>query len=311
MEEYDVLIVGIGPAGLGAALYAARYKLKTIAIGKIPGGLMSETSLVENYLGFKSISGMELSMKMVEHAEHFGAKILQGINVTRIEKEGNKFKVFTEDNKSYLAKAIVLAHGMQRRKLQIPGEQEFLGKGVSYCATCDAYFYRDKIVAVIGGANSAVSAALLLSDLAKKVYVIYRRKPLRAEPVLVERLLSKRNVEVIYETNVIEIIGDEYVKAVKLDKPYKGSNILQLDGVFVEIGFVPSKALVEPLGVSTDERGFVIVDKEQRTNVPGVFAAGDCCNASNLKQILVAAAQGIIAATSAYNYIKSEFGGGA
>ena len=308
-DLYDVIIVGMGPAGLSAAVYASRFKLKPLVIGKLPGGLVSESYKVENYLGFPSITGAELANKFVSHAKSFGVEMKEGQEVVEIKKIDDVFEVKTNWGQTFKGKTILLAHGLKRRKLGIPGEDEFLGRGVSYCAVCDAFFFRDMVTAVVGGSDSAVTGALQLADVAKKVYIIYRRDKLRALPVWVERALSNPKIEVIYNTNVVEVGGKDKVEYVILDKPYKGSTKLEVDGLFIEIGFEPDLTLIKQLGVETDENGFVKINQDCSTNVEGVWAAGDITNGSNnLRQIITAAAEGAIAAESIYLYLKKKEG---
>jgi thioredoxin reductase (NADPH) len=302
---YDVIIIGAGPAGLTAGIYASHFKLKTLIVGKMPGGYISESYEIKNYPGFKSIKGHELTQKLVEHAIASGAELKTGVVVTKVRKLKNKFEVITSSGKRYDGKALILAYGLKRRKLNVPGEDKFLGKGVSYCAVCDAIFFRNKIVGVVGGANSAVTGALQLAEVAKKVYIIYRRDKLRADPVWVERALKNPKIEVIYNTNVVEIKGKERVEYVILDNPYKGNKKLKLNGLFIEIGFVPDMSLAEQLGVAIDENGFIKINQDCSTNVEGVFAAGDLTNGSNnIKQIITAASEGAIAAISVYSYLR-------
>jgi thioredoxin reductase (NADPH) len=294
---YDLVIIGAGPAGLTAAIYAARYRLNTLVVSSDVGGLVLETCNVENYPGFKSVSGIDLANKFKEQVEALGVKIVES-EITRIAADGS-FKLFDKQKNSFTAKALILATGTRRRKLNVSGEEKFLGKGVSYCAVCDAPLFRGKIVGVVGGNDSAAVSALLLAEHAKKVYIIYRKEKIRAEPINIEKVESNSKIEIINNANVTEIKGSNFVESVVLDN---GKEI-GLDGVFIEIGTVPSLLLTHMLGVKTNEQGYIVVDNEQRTNIAGVFAAGDVTNQS-LKQIITAAAQGAIAATSAYKYFR-------
>ena len=302
---YDLIIIGSGPAGLTASIYASRYKLSNLVIGKVLGGMMTLAHQVENYPGFPSISGPKLGQKMGEHAQALGVEILTD-GVAKIEKTGAGFKVTTESNKEFEAKTLILATGTERRKLDVPGEEEYLGRGVSYCTNCDAPFFKEKIVALIGGSNAAVSGAIHVTAFAKKAFIIYRRNQLRAEPIWVQRALANPKIEVIYNTNITEIIGDgTKVTGVKLDEPFQGLASLTLDGVFVEIGGVPGTKLVEQLGVELDEAGFVKVKPDMATNIPGVFAAGDIANVTGeFQQIVTAASEGALAVFSAFKYLK-------
>lgn len=302
---YDVLIIGSGPAGLTASIYASRYKLANLVIGKVLGGMMISAHKVENYPGFASISGAELSQKMGEHVKTLGAEILAD-GVSKIEKTETGFKVTTESGKEFESKALIVATGTERRKLDVPGEKKYLGKGVSYCTNCDVPFFKDKTIALIGGSDAAVSGAIHATAFVKKAYIIYRRDKLRAEAIWVEEVLNNPQIEVIYSTNITEILGDgTKVTGVKLDSPHQGAEKLDLDGVFIEIGGVPGTQLLKPLGVELDEGGFVKVTPTLATNIAGVFGAGDIANiAGEFQQIVTAASEGALAAFSAFKYLK-------
>ncbi len=297
-EIYDVVIIGAGAAGLAAAIYAARYKLKTEVISKEIGGVIVDAHVVENYPGFKKISGLELMDKFQEHAKEFGVKIIQD-EIIDIKRDKN-FIVKTKKEKCE-AMTLILAMGSERRRLVVPGEKEFKGKGVSYCYTCDAPFSKDKTVAVIGGSDSAARAAQLCAEYAKRVYIIYRKDKMRAEPITVEQLEKNPKIKFMYNTNVTEIKGDNMIKSVKLDTGKE----LNLDMIFVEIGQVPNTELAKKLGVELDEQGYIMVDASQKTNIPCVYAAGDITNASNkFRQLTTAISEGSIAAESIYKLIK-------
>ncbi|MCX8147337.1 MAG: FAD-dependent oxidoreductase [Candidatus Woesearchaeota archaeon] len=300
---YDLIIIGGGSAGMSAGIYGKRYGLKTLIISKEVGGSLNEAQIVENYPGIKSISGLELMFKFKEHVDSLGVEFIEDI-VVKAEKKDDRFVVYTA-NKKYEARALILALGLQRRRLNVLGEEKFVGKGVSYCYTCDAPLFKDKIVAVVGGSDSATTAALLISKYAKKTYIIHRGDKLRAAPINVKAVEQDKNIEVIYNTNVIELRGNGFLKEAILDKPYKGKKEFKIDGLFVEIGLVPSTAIAESLGIMLDESNFIVVDNYKRTNVKGVFAAGDITN-TVLRQNITAAADGAIAAKSAYEYIKEK-----
>lgn len=299
---YDLIIIGAGSAGLSAAIYSRRFLLKTLVIGQLMGGLLTTTHLVENWPGEKSIMGLELMNKIEEHARAFGAEIIND-KITELKKIKTGFKIITESD-SYETKAIVISTGTIHRRLGVPGEGEYSHKGVSYCASCDAAFFKNKIVAVVGGSDSAVKEALLITEYAKKTYIIYRKNKLRAEPINIERLnkkISEGKAEVIYDTNVIKINGDsKKMTGVELDTKKE----LKLDGLFIEIGLLPQNDLAKSIGVKLNSKEEIITDKKSKTNVPGVFAAGDCTD-SEVKQAITASAQGVIAAFSAYEYINS------
>jgi len=302
---YDLAIIGAGPAGLSASVYASRYGIKNLVIGE-PGGLAAKTHEIGNWLGTEKISGWEFAQKSVEHAKSFGAEIISAL-VDQIEKSDDKFFLYLNNGKKIQARIILLATGTKQRKLGIPGEQEFFGKGVSYCATCDGFFYKNKIVAVVGGNDSAAGAAAFLSDIAKKVYIIYRGEKIRAEEFWFDLLEKNPKIEVIVGTNVKEIKGGKKVEKVILDNPYYGAEELALHGVFVEIGFDPRLKLVEDLGVETDEEGYIRIEADGRTSIRGIWAAGDVTTGSNkFKQIVTAVSEGAIAAGSIQKYLKNN-----
>ena len=304
---FDLIIVGSGPAGLTASIYASRYKLNNVVIGKVLGGTITLAHKIENFPGFKAIAGLELAEKMGEQVKALGAEIILD-EVTKIEQREGDFKVFVQSGKNLVSKALIVATGTERRKLGVPGEQEYLGRGVSYCTTCDAPFFRGKTVALIGGSNAAVSGAIHAAGFAAKVYIIYRREQLRAEPIWVEEALKNPQIEVIYNTNVTEVLGDQAkVTGVKLDKPYHGKDTLALDGVFVEIGGVPLSSLLQKMGVKVTAAGHIDVDKQMRTNLEGLFVAGDFTDESVvLQQGILACAQGAVAAFAAFKYLKGS-----
>ncbi len=302
--EYDLIIVGGGIVGFAAAVYAGRFRMKTLLIGDSFGGTLSLTHLVENYPGFKKISGLDLTQKVKEHAMDYDIEAKQD-KVTSIERESHGcYKVSTE-SETFRTKTILFATGTEWRKLNVPGEKEFLNKGVHYCATCDGIFYRDKIIAVVGGSDSAAKEALLLSEYGKKVYIIYRRERIRAEPINLERVEQNSKIEVINNTNIEEIKGDEYVTHVILDRPYKGSKEFELDGVFIEIGHLPLSDLAATLGVQINEKGEIKTDREGRTNIPGLYAAGDVADLP-FKQAITGVGEGVTAVFHAYNYVKEH-----
>ena len=296
---YDLIIIGAGPAGLTAAIYAARYKVKALVIGEQLGGMASEAHEICNFPTHNKITGEALAEKMNEQVKNLGVEIIQD-SVISIEKIDSMFNLKT-NLKEYLAKKIILAMGSEKRKLELENESNFIGKGVSYCATCDAPFFRNKIVGVIGGSNSALTAALLLSKFADKVYIIYRQDNFfRAEKMWVEEVENNDKIKMIFNSNVTELKGDNVLEGVKLDNEQE----LKLDGLFIEIGSIPSVKLAESLGIELEEN-YIKTDKEQKTNVKGIFAAGDITN-NPLKQIITACAEGAIAANSAHLEINSE-----
>ena len=299
-DAFDVAVIGSGMAGLTAAIYTQRYMLDTAIFAREPGGIITESALVENWPGEKAISGIELMEKVRAHAESLGAEVVFG-EVESVTGAAGDFTVSLSGTHARRGAAVILASGSNRRKLGVPGEKEFAGRGVSYCATCDAFFFRGKTVAVVGGSDSAAASAELLSRMAAKVYVLYRRDQLRAEPIRVQRLEAAENVELRYRVNVTEILGDQTVTGVTLDD----GTSLALEGVFVEIGFKPANKLAQGLGVELDEAGFIKVDEGCRTSVAGVYAAGDVTTGTNhLRQLVTAAAEGAIAAESLFEDLK-------
>jgi len=305
--NYDVLIIGAGPAGLTSSIYASRYKLSNLIIGRLIGGTITYAHKINNFPGLPGISGVELSQKMADQVRTLGAEIL-GEEVVLIEKKDSFFEAVTQSQKKYQAGTIILTLGTERRKLNIPGESKYLGKGVSYCTTCDAPFFKDKTAVLVGGSNAACSGALHLADFARVVYLIYRKSALRAEPVWVEEIKSNPKIKVIYDTNLTEILGEENrVKQVKLDKPYEDKTTLETDGVFVEIGGTPSTGFLKPLGIELDLEGYIKVNDKMETNIKGIFAAGDVTTKSLvLSQVITACADGAIAANTAFDYFKSK-----
>lgn len=299
-EMFDVAVIGLGPAGYTAALYTARYKLKTLQIGKEPGGLMSEAPKVRNFPSYPNISGMDLAMKMEEHVKDTGVDVFYG-EVKDLKGKDLDFTVKTTRG-NYKAKKIILATGQERRKLGLNREEDFTGRGVSYCATCDANFYDDQIVGVVGGGDAALASALLLADHAEKVYILYRRGEFfRPEPIRIEQVKKNDKIETIFEVNVEKLIGNKTLEAVKLDNGKK----LRIDGLFIEVGSVPNTDLAKQQGIDLTENGYIITDERGRTNVPGIYAAGDVTD-SPLKQIVTAAGQAAKAANTAYEELKRQ-----
>jgi len=300
---YDLIIIGSGPAGISAGIYSAIYKLNALIIGEKSGGYAADAYKIINYPGMSEISGLELMQKFAKHLQKFNVPTKTEV-VNKISKLKNGFKIIT-DKLSYQSKTVILATGSERRRLHIPGENELTGKGVAYCATCDAFFFKDKITAVIGGADSALTSALHLAETAKKVYLIYRKENPTALPAWIEKVKNNPKIELIAKTNIKKIIGENKVEAIELDKSYQNKNILPLDGVFIEIGSVPLTNIVGSLGVNIDNEGFVKVKENQETNISGFFAAGDVTTGSNkLEQIITASAEGAVAANSVFKNIK-------
>ncbi|MFW9908051.1 MAG: NAD(P)/FAD-dependent oxidoreductase [Candidatus Thorarchaeota archaeon] len=303
---YDLVIIGAGVTGYGAAMYAARMELSVAVIGDVDGGTITLTDDVANYPGFKQLTGQELANNIRAHAESYPVYIESGKVEDVFRDEQGLFYVVT-DKKTFLAKSILISTGMKERELEVPGHDELRNKGVSYCALCDAPLFKDKVVAVVGGSDSAAKEALLLAKYCSKVYIIYRREKIRPEPVNAKRIERESKIEVITEANVTEIIGNEKVTGVKLDKPYAGSSNLKLDGVFIAIGGIPYSELATKLGVKVNDKKEIIIDRSSRTNIDGIFAAGDVAD-TEFKQAITGVAEGVHAAYQAYKYInENEF----
>ncbi len=305
-KEYSLVIVGAGPAALSAAVYASRYNIDNIMVGEALGGLAFEAHKVCNFPSEIAISGMELVQKMQKHAESLGSTLLLD-KVVGIDKENEKFIITTAGGKKIIANTVLLAIGTTHRKLNLPNEEKYIGKGVSYCATCDAMFFRDKTVAVIGGSDSAHTASLYLADVAKKVYQIYRQEKFRGEPAWVDQVLNNKKIEPIFNTQVVELAGDEKLEKIILDRPYKNKKEILLDGLFIEIGTVPHQVLVNDLDIKTNENGYIIVDSAQRCTKEGIWAAGDITdNSNNFHQIITACAEGAVAAQDIFKYLQAK-----
>jgi len=302
-----VIIVGSGPAGLTAGIYTSRRNLKTLILGKNLGGQVTITPHVENYPGFKMVEGFELMKKFEEQVKGFGVEIIYH-GVDEIKEVDGKFIVKTKD-KEFESKVVILAFGKTPKTLDVPGEREYQGRGISYCATCDAPLFKDKIVAVAGGGNSALDAALLSSGIAKKVYLIHRRDKFRGFETLVKEVKEKKNVELVMESIVTEFSGEKFLKSINV-KNVKTNEIkeLEVDGVFVEIGSVVKTELIKDF-VKLNENNYIVINNNCETFYPnsdkirsGVFAAGDITN-TPFKQIVVAAGEGAKAGLQAYNYL--------
>lgn len=301
---YDLVIIGLGPAGLSAAIYASRYRLNFLVLGREIGGQVNENHKIDNYLGFPGISGHELGQKFFDHARQLGAAIEMD-SVEKIEKQGNIFLVSTP-KMTYKTITVIFALGSRYRRLNIPGERELLGKGVSYCATCDGPFFRDKKVAIIGGGNSAASAALLLDQHAREVLLLYRGEELKCDPAYLDQLKSNGKIRIGCCLNAKEIKGHNSVNSIVLDAPFEGNNEVDVQGIFIEIGSEPSVELLVPLGVKMDQKHFIITNQDQSTNIQGIFAAGDITTNSNrFRQIVTAASEGAVAAASVFEKVKA------
>ncbi len=304
MKGYDLIIAGAGPAGLTAGVYAARAKLEVVLCEKmLPGGQAATTDLVENYPGFpKGISGSELMARMAEQAEKFGLNV-ESKSVENISRQGDLCLVKTEDGEEHPSKTVIVATGAEPKNLGVPGEAEFKGRGVSYCATCDGPLYQGKKVAVVGGGDSAVEEALFLTRFAEKVYLIHRRDKLRATQLLQNRTFENKKIEFVWGSVVTEIGGGKSLESV-VTEDVKTEKISELgiDGLFVYIGTIPNSDLFEE-DIKRDKRGFVITDQDMATSIEGVFAAGDV-RSKLLYQIATAVGDGATAAFAAEKFIE-------
>ncbi len=303
-KHYDVVIVGGGPAGLTAAIYSARSNLKTIVLEKgTPGGELLRTTIIEDYPGFHRIFGAELAMKMEEQAREFGAEFVQA-TVTQIRNRSKEKHVVTEAGDRYRTSAVIVCTGGSPKRLRVPGEEEFAGRGVSYCAVCDGPFFRGKTIAVVGGGDSAVGEAEYLTRFASKVYLVNRAEGLQAKPALVNQLLENPRVSVINHSAMQTIEGDEVVETVGVKNLKTGKlRRLNVSGVFVYVGFKPN-AEVMPEEVLCDDGGYVLTDWHMQTTSPGIFAAGDV-RAESTRQITNAVGDATSAAIQAYHYLDS------
>jgi thioredoxin reductase (NADPH) len=302
---YDVIIIGGGPAGLTAALYTSRNKHSTLLIEKgLIGGNINEAEKVDNYPGFpKGIGGMELTALMHEQALLYGTEVVND-EVTYVNIEDNTRTVKTTQG-DYSAKALIITGGSERQKLNVPGEKEFSGKGVSYCATCDGPFFRDKRVAVVGGGNAALYEALHIAKFASNVSIIHRRDQLRATPVVQDKVFAEPKINVIWNSVVKEVQGEIFVNKLKLaDVKNNKESFLEIDGVFVAIGLVPNTSYLKNI-VPLNDKGYIIVNNKMETGVPGIFAAGDI-RENSIRQVIAAAGDGAVAAISAANYIENQ-----
>lgn len=299
-NKYDVIIVGGGPAGLTAAIYSARRAMKTLIVSMDIGGQMAMTNSIENYPGYEEIDGPLLGQKMLAQAEKSGATLVNA-EVTKIAKEAEGFSLETVDGQQFLGRAVIMAFGLTPRNLNVPGEKEFTGRGVAYCATCDGPLYKGKTVAVIGGGNSAMDAAEYLSKIAEKVYILVRQDKFRGEEVLMERVSNEPKIEILFEASTTEIKGDKKIETLVYDQKGESKEI-KVDGVFVEIGHVAKTDWVKDLLNLTDMRE-INVNMDCETNTPGVFAAGDITQTS-YKQVVISAGEGAKAALQAYKYLQ-------
>jgi thioredoxin reductase (NADPH) len=305
-ESYDAIIIGAGPAGLAACIYSGRNGMRTVCLeGGISGGRIFEAPLIENYPGFQSISGKELVNRIKEQASKW-AELKENNRVIKIEQDGDgkEFRVKCE-KEEYQSKTIILCTGSMERRLNVKGEETFFGKGISYCATCDGFFFKGKKVMVVGGGNSAALSAVYLSDICSETILVHRRDQLRAERALLQKLAEK-NVEIIWNSVVEEIKGDKLVKSVLIrDIASNKQKEIAVDGVFIQAGEIPNNDLAKKFGLDLDEEGYIRTDSRQRTNKKYVFAAGDITG--GIKQVVVACSEGATAAITAYEDLVNPY----
>lgn len=303
MNKYDLVIVGAGPAGLGASIYSSRYKLNHVVIGEEIGGQVTEAWEIENYAGFEKISGKELMEKFRKQTEDLGAKIVPDIVNKVSKKDSGGFEIYTKKGEIYESNSVIFALGMKPRKMNVPGEDKFLGKGVSYCSTCDAMFFRRKDVVVVGGGDAAATAAIHLAEFASHVTLLYKDE-LICEPSWKEEIENSEKIDQICCSEVTEIQGGLKVEKI-LYKDAEGQKELAVEGVFIEVGSVPGVMIAKELGVETDDQGYIKVNQDQSTNVEFVYAAGDVTTGSNkFRQIITAVAEGAVASGSVYKKLK-------
>ena len=292
MKIYDLIIIGAGPAGITAGIYGKNFGLDCLIIGEKVGGLINAAYKVENYPGIFNVSGKELTKKFLAHQKYLKVAFKRE-RIEAVKKQGRLFKIFTKKNK-YQSRALVLAFGTETKKLNIKNINKFEGRGKS----------KNKIVAVVGGANAAVMKAVMLAEEAEKVYLIYRQDKLRADALWRNKIKKLKNIEVIYKANVVRLEGEKKLKKIILDKDNKE---LSVDGFFIETGTVPNKLLIKDLDIRTDEQGYIKIDKTQATNIKGIFAAGDVTTGSNeFRQIITACSEAAIAVLGAFNYLKKK-----
>jgi thioredoxin reductase (NADPH) len=307
MKIYDLIIIGAGPAGLTASIYASRYRIPHLIIASQVGGLASTAHRIGNFPSYKEVSGLDLMSKIENQAKDLGGKILLD-EVLKIQKDSH-FTLFTKTGEKFKSKTILLALGTKRRKLGLKNEDRFLGKGISYCATCDGPFYKDKVVAVAGGGDAANTASLMLSEIAKKVYQIFLERELHGERIWIEQILKNRKIKIIPNNSINSLEGKEKLEKITLAKPFtsKGDQEISVNGLFVEIGSLPETTLSRQLALNLNKSGYIVTNLDQSTNIKGVWAAGDITTSSNeFRQILTACSEGAVAAESIFKFLKNS-----
>lgn len=306
ITEYDLAIIGNGPAGQSAAIYAARYKVNQVLIGDLPGGLITSSHLICNYPSEIEISGFDLAQKMADHVKALEVPEKM-TRVDLIKQEAGFYHLTLANGELVKAKTILLAMGTKHRHLGLANEAPLAGRGVSYCATCDGMFYANKVVAVIGGSDSANTASLYLAKVATKVYQIYRGENLRGEVAWIDQIKANDKISVLYKTQVTEIIGDKKVTGLKIDQAFADKLELEVDGIFVEVGSDPDQTLIKQLDLEVDAGGYIKTEPNQTTSQAGVWAAGDITtNSDYFKQITTACSEGSVAAQSIFKYLQTN-----
>ncbi len=306
MTNVDLCIIGNGPAGLTAAIYAARYGINQVLVGDLPGGLMTSSHKICNFPSEKEISGMELTQKMVNHVNFLSVPQTMA-QVRSISKIDNSYQLDLSNEETVIAKTILLATGTKHRHLNLPREKELTGKGISYCATCDGMFYKNKVVAVVGGSDSANTSSLYLSQIADMVYQIYRKGALRGETAWINQIKNNKKIKVIYNNEVVGLIGEEKLSAIELKNEFEGKTKIEVDGLFIEIGSEPDLDLPKQLNLEIDKSGYIVTNPDQTTSQKGVWAAGDITTGSNsFRQIITACAEGAIAAENIFKFLSRK-----
>ena len=306
-ENYDVVVVGAGPAGLSAALYSARYRLKTLLIGETIGGQLANAGIVDDYPGLIEVEASELVQRFVKHVSKHGVPIVRD-RVEDIKRDGDYFSIYTRSGRVYRSRAVIIAIGLERRKLGISGEAEYAGRGVSYCTVCDVPFFKDKRIVIVGGGNSGVTGAIHAVGYASKIYLVTRGDRLRAFPVYVDALSKYRDkVEIILNSTLSEIGGDREVRYAVIKNLKTGEDRkVEVEGVFIEIGSQPPTEFFKKIGLEVDDKGLIDVKPGGYTNIEGIFAAGDCAGGKYkyyYQQVVTAAAEGSMAADAVFKWI--------
>lgn len=303
MKEYDLIIVGLGPAGITAGIYAKNFGLNFLIIGEEPHGLMNAAYKVKNYPGFFDITGRDLGRHFMEHLEHLGI-VSKKERLREIKKVPHSFELTTGKNQ-YRARSLILAFGTESKKVGIKNVTEFEGKGVGYHACGSSINLKNKVVAIIGGANAAVMSCVMVAEEAKKVYLIYRQDRLRADKIWADKIAKLKNVEIIYGTNALDLRGSNKLEKIILDKEYKKTKELKVDNLFIEAGIVPNTFLLKNLKIKTNEAGYIVTKADQSTSTKGVYAVGDITTGSdNFRQIVTACSEGAIAALNTFKYLS-------